>query len=224
MRSIVFCSFVLFLHTGCGKDNANADANVNSSANETTSTSAQESGSTASGKNAFKFKLKDGAGNTAYFLKYDGEDGKLLDGNEKELCRFKRSGTKFKIQDANQQTVGSITGYPGRFKIEDENGKGILEFQQSGDDWKLKNEKEVMMLRIKSRDYGFETEKPDNSRYTKVKVKDGKKSLRDKDEKTLLYTKDDLSAKAIVALGFKALDERYRFGLALAIQINLGQK
>lgn len=206
--------------SACGKKEAKETAKVDS---DSSSTSLQETGSDAKAGGKFEFKIKDGDGQTAFYLKYDGEDGKLLNGKKEEICRYKRKATKLKIVDMKEAVIGYVAGYPTRFKIEDESGKEQLQYQKSDSDWKLKNE-DKMLLRIKSRDYGFETEKPDDSRYCKVKVKDGKKSLRDKDEKTVLYTKDNLSPQAMVPLGFKALDERVRFGIALAIQIGLGRK
>ncbi len=236
---LCLCGLGCVVLSGCGaeetKDPNSHSATANSGDSQSQpvkapaeKTSGQKSGQTSPAPNEtnepiakFDFKFKNGEGKSVYYLKFDGEDGKLLSGDKKEICRYKRSGAKFKIVE-KEKTVGRIAGYSDRFKIEDGEGTELFEYQKSGTDWKMKKE-EKMLLRVKELDYGFETETPNDQRFNKVKESDGKKSLRDADEKTILYTKDGMSAKAMVPLGFKQLDDRHRFGLALAVQIELGQ-
>ena len=217
---LLLCSII----AGCGGEkNVQSTPELREAAAQGTATQKPISDSSANTRNVkFDVKLKAGDGSTSYYLKFDGEDGKLLSGAKKELFRFKRNESKLKIVDANEKIVGYIAAYPGRFKIENSTKNELYQYQQSGSDWKLKKS-EIMILRIKQREYGYEAETPNDERVSKVKYKDGKTSLRDADEKTVFYTKDKLDSIAMMPLGFTDLDIHHRFALSLALQIKLGQ-
>ena len=86
---------------------------------------------------------------------------------------------------------------------------------------RLKNGEETLIYEIKKRDYGFEIEDSKEASIAKVKLKDGKSSLRNSDDKTLYSTRDPIALPAITCLGFEAIESlELRAGLMTALTLN----
>ncbi|MCR9197771.1 MAG: hypothetical protein NXI04_03910 [Planctomycetaceae bacterium] len=168
-----------------------------------------------------KIKFKTADGQVSMSLKPAADGAKLVDADERELARYTLRGDKLKIKNAADETLGYIVAYPDRLKVKDAQQKNDLWQlrRQSDGDWKLEDAKGTMVCRVKKRDYGFEIEKPDDTSLQKVKLKDGKLSLR-KSEETYLYTKDRMSPAAAACLALEPVESQsVRMGLATLMLI-----
>ena len=77
---------------------------------------------------------------------------------------------------------------------------------------------------IKKRDYGFEVEDALDNSLFKVKLKNGKTSLRDASDQTVFSTKDQVVTLAVTCLGFDAIDSLpLRTALMTMLIINTGR-
>jgi len=70
--------------------------------------------------------------------------------------------------------------------------------------------------------YEFEIELPPKQSIYKVKVKDEKISLRDKSDKTVLYTKSQLIPLAIACFSFDVLSREQQAALAYVVNLTGG--
>ena len=193
-------------------DNPTANSRAASSAGPATSNTPAEPPAVSFDK--IKFKAADGE--VRMSLKPEADGAKLVDADERELARYTLSGNKLKIKNAADETLGYIVAYPDRLKVKDAQQKNDLWQlrRQSDGDWKLEDAKGTVVCRVKKRDYGFEIETPDDISLQKVKLKDGKLSLR-KSEETYLYTKDKMSPTAAACLALEPVESQpVRMGLA----------
>ena len=163
---------------------------------------------TSSGGLTDKVKFKSGAETTVFSLKPMDDGAKLVDANEREIARYNLSESKLKIKGPNDKVLGYITASGSDFKVKNaEQDVELWKLQQQDDgEWKLEDGNDKIIYKIKMREYGYEIEdNADNSLY-KVKFKDGKTSLRDQEEKTVCYTKDNVSTLAVTCLGFEEIE------------------
>ena len=90
--------------------------------------------------------------------------------------------------------------------------------RQSDGDWKLKDGDDRLLAVIKKRDYGFEIEDASDKSLFKSKLKDGKRSLRNAADDTVLYTKDEFPPISVACLGLEQIESLpVRAGLAVAV-------
>lgn len=150
-----------------------------------------------------KFKHKDGS--TAFSIKPEADGAKLVDANEKEIARFNVSGAKLKIKDTKDIVLGYVIFSDGKYKVENaDQSKELWKLQpQSDGDWKFENGDGRLIYKLKKREYGFEIEDGNENSLSKIKLKDGKTSLRDSSETTVLFTKDQVSTLAFACLGLE---------------------
>lgn len=169
-----------------------------------------------------KVKFKSADGQVQMSLKPQSDGAKLVDGQEQELARYTLSGDKLKIKNAADETLGYIIAYPDRLKVRDATQKKELWNlrRQSDGDWKLEAADGTLACRVSKRDYGFEIEKPDDTSWRKIKLKDGKLSLRDEREQTYLSTKDGFPVTAGACLALEPIESQpIRCGLATMMLI-----
>ncbi len=167
-----------------------------------------------------RVQIKDAAGKDVWEFKGKDDGAKVVDAQEHELFRINLSDHKLKIKKPDDTVVGYVSAKPGEFKVIDATGKKeLFEVQRQADgDWKLKNGRDELVVRIKKRDYGFELESQDEKSLFKSKLKDGKASLRDARDQTVYYSKDTASTLAVSCLGMKAIsDDGMRLGLVAAV-------
>lgn len=168
-----------------------------------------------------KVKFKDGAGKTAFSIKFYADGAKMVDGGDAELARFNYSPGKVKIKDEKDEVLGYIVGDAQKLKVEDPlQIHELFKLQPQDDgDWKFEDDKDRLIFRLKKRDYGFEIETPSDQRVSKVKVDKGKTSLRDANENTLFHSKDKIQPLSVTALGCDSIEDlRVRVGLLVAIE------
>jgi hypothetical protein len=164
--------------------------------------------------------FKTGAGERLYEFKFEDDGAKLVDPEEQEIARFNVQDRKVKIKLPDETVVAYIVAKDGEFQIRDESQKvELFEMKSQADgDWKLKDGEDRLLSVIKKRDYGFEIEDGSEKSLFKSKLKDGKRSLRNAAEDTVLYTKDEFPPISVVCLGLDKIDSLpIRAGLAFAL-------
>ncbi len=170
-----------------------------------------------------KFKQADGA--EKYSLKPMPDGAKLVDGADNELARLTLDGNKIKIKDAADTALGYVVSQEGYWKLENAAQTEelyILRLQADGD-LKLEDGADQPIYRIKVRDYGYEIETPEKQSLYKVKAKDGKISLRDASENTVLSTKSAMVPVAMTPFGFEVLTPPQQAALAYAVNLSGGR-
>ena len=162
-------------------------------------------------------EFKNEAGTKAFPLKILVDGAKLINGNNKEIARLSiDEKQKVRMKNSSDAILGYIVYRENRWKIEDGKQQLYVLQKQADGDYKLENRQNKEIYRIKVRDYGYEIETHSKQSLYKVKV-DGKTSLRDKADKTVLYTKSSIVTIAFVCFGFDVLTEQKA---ALAYSLN----
>jgi len=167
-----------------------------------------------------RVQIKDASGQDVWEFKGKDDGAKVVDAKERELFRLNLKDHKLKIKLPDDSVIGYVSAKPGEFKVLDSSGqKELFELQRQADgDWKLKDVKDQLLVRIKKRDYGYELESPHEKSLFKCKLKDGKASLRDAQDLTIYSSKDTSSTLALSCLGLKALpSDGVRLGLAAVV-------
>ncbi|MDA0267847.1 MAG: hypothetical protein O3A14_13025 [Cyanobacteria bacterium] len=175
---------------------------------------------------AEKLKFKRDDGSEAFSIKFRADGAKLVDGDDQEIARFTldESG-KVKIKDPSDAVLGYVITQEGYWKVENAEQTQelfILRAQDDGD-YKLEDGSDAQIYRIKQRDYGYEVETPDKTSLYKVKLKDGKLSLRDANEVTVMSTQSPLVPIAMACFGFDVLTPEQQAALAYAVNLAGGQ-
>lgn len=217
MRSllrVLFCSLLglmLTLFVGCSGGNPKSQ--------EVSPPSTQASSeAVATQTDKIKFKHEDGT--EAFSLEFRSDGAKLEGSNGNELARFTVDDTqKVKVKNASDTPLAYIVSDSDKWKVENaEQTKELYILRRQTDgDYKFETGDDQEIYRVKQRDYGFEIETPDKVSLYKVKLKEGKLSLRDANDKTVLYTKDPLTPIALTPFGFKELTPEQQAGLAYAL-------
>ncbi len=209
--------------SSCGSKTSDKQPIASSPTNPTTTTVAQNS-NTATLTDSVKFKLESGA--DAFSLKPKENGAKFVDVNDKELARLTvDANQKVKIKDASDKVLGYVVKKEGYWKIEDANQTKelfILRHQSDGD-YKLEDGTNTEIYRIKARSDGFEIETPQKQSLYKVKAKEGKTSLKNASEKTVLSTKSKVLPIAVACFGFDKLSREQKAALAYAVNLSGGR-
>jgi hypothetical protein len=209
--------------SSCGSKTSDKQLIASSPTTSTTTTVAQNS-NTATLTDSVKFKLESGA--DAFSLKPKENGAKFVDVNDKELARLTvDANQKVKIKDASDKVLGYVVKKEGYWKIEDANQTKelfILRHQSDGD-YKLEDGTNTEIYRIKARSDGFEIETPQKQSLYKVKAKEGKTSLKNASEKTVLSTKSKVLPIAVACFGFDKLSREQQAALAYAVNLSGGR-
>lgn len=165
--------------------------------------------------------FKNGDGEPVYELKFKEDGGaKLVDPTEREIARYTVSATKLKVKLPDDSVVAYIVEKSDGFEIRDETQKIELfdMKRQSDGDWKLKTADDTVLAVVKKRDYGFEIEDGDDVSLSKAKLKAGKSSIRNADDETVLYTKDEIPSLCMAVLSLNEIESLpVRVGLTSAM-------
>ena len=164
-------------------------------------------------------EFKNEAGTKAFSLKILVDGAKIINGNNKEIARLSvDKKQKVKIKNSSDVTLGYIVYRENKWKIEDGKQQQLYVLQKQVDgDYKLENGQNKEIYRIKARNYGYEIEMPNKQSLYKVKVKDGKTSLRNKADKTVLYTKSNIVTIAFACFGFDVLTPEQKAALTYSL-------
>jgi len=208
-----FVGLILTLFLGCSAGNPGI-----SSDNPTAVQSPAIAPNTTSQTDKIKFKREDGS--ELFSLEFRPDGAKLEGAAGEEMARFTvDEAQKVKVKDASDATLAYIVSDADKWKVENaaQTEELYILRRQSDGDYKFETGADQEIYRIKQRDYGFEIETPDKVSRYKVKLKEGKLSLRDASETTVLYTKDPLPAIALVPLGLDELTREQQLGLTYAL-------
>ena len=170
-----------------------------------------------------RINLKNADGQRTLEIKPESNGAKLAGTDDKEIARYSVSEHTLKIKDAADKVLGHIVRHDDAYKIEDADRKNVL-FKiagKSNGDWSVEDGQQERLYRIKKRDYGFEIESESGASLAKVKLKDGKTSLRNAKDETLLSTKDHVSQLGLACVALdKIASEPLRLGLLVQLTID----
>ena len=190
---------------------------------QATANKADEPKSAAPHKLAERIHLKDADGKRSFEIKPEPDGAKLVGSDDKEIARYNAKDHTLKIKDATDKVLGHIVRQEDHYKIENADRTKVL-FKiagKTGGDWSVEDGQQTRLYRIKKRDYGFEIESPTGDSLAKVKLKEGKLSLRDAKDATIYSTKDHASQLGFACLALdKIPSEPLRFGLLIQLTID----
>lgn len=170
-----------------------------------------------------EFKSEDGK--PAFMLIRKDEKGSVTDSSGKLLLQIKekQSGKEkfIKVEDASGKVV-SYVRMPGlnSIKVEDGNHNLVYKLRFEKDlHYKLKDADDNVLYKIKEQPYGLKLEEgPDNTPIFKVKVKEGKVSLKAVEgDKTVLYAKSDIPPSVLACFAMNKLSKEQQYALAYAL-------
>lgn len=216
---------IAFTASGCGDSKPDESINPGTAFHNAPSTKEKNSSPHASEIES-KIKLKDGDGETAFSIKRREDGFELLDHTEQTIANFYLIDNRLKINSPNGTELGDVTFTNHKFKIHDSTKpKEYWNFRMQTDgDWKLEDQHDQLVGKIKKRDYGYEIEDPTGRSLYKSKLKDGKYSLRDNSDTTRYYTKDNATSLAIACIGFDALEPLHIKAALMTMVLELGQQ
>ncbi|MGE0709078.1 MAG: hypothetical protein AB7N76_00290 [Planctomycetota bacterium] len=165
-------------------------------------------------------KVKTGDGKVSFRIKPAEGGWKISDEATKELYRVKLEGQKVKVKDPQDKVVAYVNTDGTKFKVEDPDTRQelfVLRPQADGD-YKLETAQDELVCKLKRRDYGWEAKDPSEAELFKAKLKEGKSSVRDAQDRTLHSTKDPVKLVAFACLGLPRLSEPQRLGLLLLVE------
>lgn len=167
-----------------------------------------------------KIKFKQADGEEKYSLKFKTDGAKFVDADNQEIARLKvDESQKVKIKAADETVLGYVVPEDGYWKLENAAQSEelyVLRLQDDGD-LKLEDGADAPIYRIKKRDYGYEIETPEKESLYKVKVKEGKTSLRDASEETVISTQSSIEPAAMTPFGFDVLTPPQQAALVYAV-------
>ncbi len=102
--------------------------------------------------------------------------------------------------------------------IEDANKKELFKFKIHDKNFKLKDAAEHELYKLKAESYGLKIEEAGSQdAIYKVKVKEGKISLKDAEGNTVLFTRSDVPAAAIACFALEKLNKEQQYALAYTL-------
>jgi hypothetical protein len=183
---------------------------------------AQQQGATASAEavTADKLKFKDADDRERFSLKPKDDGAKLVDGEDRELARYKWKGTSLKVSGPDDAVLGYIVGSAGgALTVRDAAQQQILfTLARQGPGWRLNDVKGVLLYTVSPEDEGATIQDASGTEVARVKVREGKVSLRDATGRTLLATKSLVRAEAAACLAFEKLELPLRMALLFHLQ------
>ncbi|MCP4848823.1 MAG: hypothetical protein GY899_12850 [Verrucomicrobiaceae bacterium] len=164
--------------------------------------------------------FKKPGGEVSFTLKSHDNDLSINDHSGNDLARVAvTEGGQIQFQDTGAKRVGYLAGRFPRFQLSDVDGKGVsFEFRRQSDgDWKLKRPDDTEVCRVGKRDYGWKIEDGSENFLARIKVDDGRTSLRDSTGQVLYYTNDAVDSLSIVPFGMPKLTRGQATALSFAL-------
>lgn len=167
-----------------------------------------------------KLKFKDADDRERFSLKPKDDGAKLVDGEDRELARFKWKGTALKVSGPDDTALGYVVGSAGgALTVRDGEQRQVLyTLARQGSGWRLTDAKGALLYTVSSDNEGARIEEASGTEVARVKVREGKVSLREPGGKTLLATRSLVRADAAACLAFEKLDLPFRVALLHQIQ------
>ena len=217
MRRFLFLSLVVLASAaGCSKPGGSEAQAPRSQQSAAASDEASASG---------KLKFKDADDRERFSLKPKEDGAKLVDGEDKELARYKWKGTALKISGPDDAVLGYVVGSAGgALTVRDAEQRQILfTLARQGPGWRLNDAKGALLYSVSPSDDGADIQDAAGSEVARVKLREGKVSLRDASGRTLLATKSLVRADAAACLAFERLDLPLRVALLFFLQAEARQ-
>ncbi len=147
---------------------------------------------------------------------------KLQDGNHELLASFKLVEGRLRIARAPRELVGFVVPKTGEVKglliIHPSDDRVLYRLTRERDgDLRLVDQNGQVVYESKLRDYGFKTVDAEGRVQSRVRVREGKTSLRNAAGETTLSTKDGIPAAAMACFTLRSLSLEHRVALALGI-------
>ena len=165
-------------------------------------------------------EVEDGSGKS--YLELDATDSivKLGGARGKRLADFRLKGRGFEIQDARERSLGFMERTEQGLRILDrERGMLLWELRvEPGGDVQIRREHETY-YEIKVRDYGSKIVLGDGAEHARVRVQNGKISVKDCKGKTRLTTDDDISPVAFACFALDRVPLILRGAMAVGITV-----
>lgn len=220
-KLITSLGIALLLLTACSNTSVVNESTEQPSSEVAQSEAAPETTATDTQTAVDQLKFKRDDGSEAFSIKFQPDGAKWVDSNDQELARFNLDeNQKVKIKDASDNVLGFIVIKDGYWKVENAEQTQelfILRRQDDGD-YKLEDGSDTQIYRIKKRDYGYEIETPEKESLYKVKVsEDGKVSLRNASDETVISTRAPIAPIAVASFGFDVLSPEQQAALAFAV-------
>ncbi|MBZ4421350.1 hypothetical protein [Myxococcus sp. RHSTA-1-4] len=212
MSRFLFLSLVVLTSAaGCSKPGGSEAQAPRSQQSAAASDEASASG---------KLKFKDADDRERFSLKPKEDGAKLVDGEDKELARYKWKGTALKISGPDDAVLGYVVGSAGgALTVRDAEQRQILfTLARQGPGWRLNDAKGALLYSVSPSDDGADIQDAAGSEVARVKLREGKVSLRDASGRTLLATKSLVRADAAACLAFERLDLPLRVALLFFLQ------
>ncbi|NBD10182.1 hypothetical protein [Corallococcus silvisoli] len=170
-----------------------------------------------------KLKFKDGDDRERFSLKLKDDGAKLVDGEDKEVARYKWKDGDLKVSGPDDAVLAYVTGGPDVFQVKDAARQAVrYTLARDGGGWKLTDARGAVLYTVATGGEGASVKGASGAEELRVKVRDGKLSLRDPAGKTVLATKTPVSPEAAACLGFASLDLPLRMALLFRLKSPAG--
>lgn len=172
-----------------------------------------------------KLKFKDADDRERFSLKPKDDGAKLVDGEDRELARYKWKGVALKVSGPDDAVLGHVVSSAGgALAVRDAEQRQILfTFARQGTGWRLNDEKGALLYAVSPDDEGASIQDATGTEVARVKVREGKVSVRDATGRTLLATKSLVRADAAACLAFERMELPLRMGLLFHLQSSPGE-
>ncbi|MCP3143090.1 hypothetical protein [Pyxidicoccus xibeiensis] len=167
-----------------------------------------------------KLKFKDADDRVRFSLEPKDDGAKLVDGEDRELARYKWKGSSLKVSGPDDAVLGYVVlSAGGALTVRDAEQRQILfTFARQGPGWRLNDAKGALLYTVSPDDEGATIQDASGAEVARVKVREGKVSLRDAGGRTLLATKSLVRADAAATLAFEKLALPLRVALLFQLQ------
>ncbi|HZI12393.1 MAG TPA: hypothetical protein VE153_18565 [Myxococcus sp.] len=212
MRRLLLPLCALLLVGGCSKPGG-SDAQEPASQERAAAASDEASGFD-------KLKFKDADDRERFSLKPKDDGAKLVDGDNRELARYKWKGASLKVSGPDDSVLGHVVGSAGgALTVRDGAQTQILfTLARQGTGWRLNDGKGALLYTVSPEDDGARIQDGAGANVAHVKVREGKVSVRDTEGRTLLATKSLVRPDAAAVLAFEKLELPLRGALLFFLQ------
>ncbi|RKH39316.1 hypothetical protein [Corallococcus sicarius] len=170
-----------------------------------------------------KLKFKDGDDRERFSLKPKDDGAKLVDSEDKEVARYKWKGGELKVSGPDDAVLAYVTGGPDVFQVKDAARATVrYTFAREGSGWKLTDAQGAVLYTVSAEGVGASVKGASGAEEIRVKVRDGKLSLRDPSGNTVLATKTPVAPDAAACLGFATLELPLRMALLFRLHSPAG--
>ncbi len=165
-------------------------------------------------------KFKEDGGRERFSLKPKDNGAKLVDADDREIARLKWKGAALKVSGPDDVALGYVVGSAGgALTVRDGEQQQVLyTLARQGAGWRLNDMKGQLLYSMWPEEEGARIQDGAGADVGRVKIREGKVSLRDAEGRTRLSTRSLLDAEAVACLAFEAMDLPLRVALLFHLQ------